>query len=272
VSGVLARHAALVAMGAVTVLGINGVHAQPGPTRALTPPSRVHVHEVRPGDTLSAIARRYGATVDALVAANKLPSARATLRVGQRLVVPVAPPPPATATRRVQEAAPGSRARRPESAKPPPTLTLEVPDFDEIAPHFVWPVDGAVTSAFGRRRQGWHGGVDVQAEPGAPVRASAAGVVIASGVEPRYGLVVKIEHDGGFVTVYAHNHENRVEVGDAVASGAIVASVGRTGRASSYHLHFEIRRNGRSYNPLYLLPLPPRIARLDEATEPPDDE
>jgi murein DD-endopeptidase MepM/ murein hydrolase activator NlpD len=227
---------------------------------------------VRPGDTLSAIARRYGTTVDALVAVNRIPSARSALRVGQRLVIPEAQAPPVTATRRLQGPAPASRARRPESAKPPATLTLEVPDFDEIAPHFVWPVDGLVTSTFGRRHQGWHGGVDIQAEPGAPVRASAAGVVIASGVEPRYGRVVKIEHDGGFVTVYAHNHQNRVEVGDSVASGAIIASVGQTGRATSYHLHFEIRRNGRSYNPLYLLPLPPRIARLEEVSDQSDDD
>jgi murein DD-endopeptidase MepM/ murein hydrolase activator NlpD len=257
-------------MGAVSVLGIDGGHAQPAPMPTVVPSSRAH--EVRPGDTLSTIARRYGRTVDTLVAVNRLPSARAPLRVGQRLVVPAALTPPAAPTGRPPGPAPAARAPRPESARPPASLTLAVPDFDEIAPQFVWPVDGPVTSAFGRRRRGWHGGVDIQAEPGAPVRASAAGVVIASGVEPRYGLVVKIEHDGGFVTVYAHNHENRVEVGDSVASRAIVASVGRTGRATSYHLHFEIRRNGRSYNPLYLLPLLPRVARLDEVSDQPDDE
>jgi murein DD-endopeptidase MepM/ murein hydrolase activator NlpD len=89
--------------------------------------------------------------------------------------------------------------------------------------------------------------------------------VIASGVEPRYGLVVKLEHADGFVTVYAHNTENLVAVGARVPAGEPVATIGRTGRATSEHLHFEIRRHGRVYNPLYLLPLPPRLARIDES-------
>jgi murein DD-endopeptidase MepM/ murein hydrolase activator NlpD len=69
------------------------------------------------------------------------------------------------------------------------------------------------------------------------------------------------------VTVYAHNDLNPVAVGDRVAAGEMIATVGKTGRATAYHVHFEIRRGGRAYNPLYLLPLPPRIARVEEMNE-----
>jgi murein DD-endopeptidase MepM/ murein hydrolase activator NlpD len=95
--------------------------------------------------------------------------------------------------------------------------------------------------------------------------------VALSGVEPRYGRVIKVEHDGGFVTVYAHNDQNLVEAGDRVAAGETIATVGRTGRATTNHLHFEIRRHGRTYNPLYLLPLPPRIARAEPDDNSPDE-
>ena len=60
-----------------------------------------------------------------------------------------------------------------------------------------------------------------------------------------------------------------VTVGERVAPGATVATVGRTGRATTHHLHFEIRRAGLAYNPLYLLPLPPRIAQVDLTDENP---
>ncbi len=92
-------------------------------------------------------------------------------------------------------------------------------------------------------------------------------MVVASGYERRYGRVVKIEHGNGFVTVYAHNDENMVEIGDRVVTGQRIAAVGRTGRATTHHLHFEIRRGELAYNPLYMLPLPRRNAHVEETDE-----
>ena len=157
-------------------------------------------------------------------------------------------------------------------AAPPRTLVMAVPDFSELLPLFVWPVDGQLSSKFGRRRMGWHQGIDIMAELGAPVWASASGTVVLSRYEARYGRVVKVEHPNGFTTVYAHNDENLVEVGDWVLSGQRIASVGRTGRATNYHVHFEIRRDGRVYNPLYMLPLPPRVAHVDDSEDEEADE
>jgi murein DD-endopeptidase MepM/ murein hydrolase activator NlpD len=91
--------------------------------------------------------------------------------------------------------------------------------------------------------------------------------VAISGYETRYGRVIKIEHINGFMTVYAHNDQNLVEVGSRVAPGQLIAVVGRTGRATSHHVHFEIRQAGLAYNPLYMLPLPPRATLLEETDE-----
>jgi murein DD-endopeptidase MepM/ murein hydrolase activator NlpD len=129
-----------------------------------------------------------------------------------------------------------------------------------------------VSSAFGRRGRGWHRGVDIMAAEGTPIYAAAPGVVITSGREPRYGLVVKIEHEGGFVTVYAHNIANSVEVGMRVAAGQEVANVGRSGRATNPHVHFEIRHDTWVVNPLYLLPLPPRIATVELSVDAEDED
>lgn len=115
-------------------------------------------------------------------------------------------------------------------------------------------------------------GIDVLAPPGAPIIATAAGLVIASSVEHRYGRVVKVAHENGFVTVYAHNALNLVDLGEWVAAGQVIATVGRTGRATAEHLHFEIRHEGYAYNPLYLLPLPPRMVQVEERDLDEDDE
>ncbi len=223
--------------------------------RAPSPkPSTKIEHEVQRGETLGAIAKKYKVTVASLVIANRLRGPRAKLQAGQRLVVVLR-----------SGTAPTLRARRGPVDEPlPVSPVLGVPDFED-APSFQWPVTGPVSSTFGRRNRTWHRGVDILAEPGTPIVASAAGVVIASGFEPRYGQRVKIEHEGGFVTLYAHNERNLVEVGQEVLTGQVIAVVGRTGRATAEHVHFEIRYDGRVYNPLYLLPLPPRSVRVELA-------
>jgi murein DD-endopeptidase MepM/ murein hydrolase activator NlpD len=173
---------------------------------------------------------------------------------------------------RAKRAALRSARFRDVFAAPPANLLLAIPEFAGPVPEFAWPVEGAVSSSFGRRWRGWHRGVDIVATEGTPIYAVAAGVVVVSGIEPRYGLVVKIEHDHGFMTVYAHNLANSVEVGHRVAAGQEIGNVGQTGRASGAHLHFEIRHEGRAVNPLYLLPLPPRVATEELAVEPEDDD
>ena len=209
------------------------------------------VHEVSQGETLGVIAKKYGVPVSSIVITNKLRGSRAKLSVGQRLTIQQRP-----------GAVASVRPRRAVDEPLPVSLVLGVPDF-EVLPEFRWPVEGTVSSTYGRRRGSWHRGLDIRAEAGTPIIASAAGVVIASGWEARYGQRVTLGHDGGFMTLYAHNQRNLVEVGQIVEAGQVIAMVGRTGHATGDHLHFEVRYDGRVYNPLYLLPLPPRTVKLD---------
>jgi murein DD-endopeptidase MepM/ murein hydrolase activator NlpD len=220
-------------------LGARGAAAKR--SRPRPAPSASLGHVVRSGETLWAIAREHGVSVEALIRANRLaPNAR--LRVGQRLSLPL--------------------SEVPHGSQEPPSLAdivLEEPPPTPLV-HFVRPVPGAVLSPFGPRGLAWHGGVDLRAERGAPVRAAAAGMVITSGWERAYGHVIKIWHLADLMTVYAHNLENLVRVGDWVEQGQLIATVGSTGRATAPHLHFEIRLGGRKYNPVFWLPEPDTLA------------
>jgi murein DD-endopeptidase MepM/ murein hydrolase activator NlpD len=122
---------------------------------------------------------------------------------------------------------------------------------------FIWPVDGLISSRFGRRGRRRHEGLDLQAVTGTPVRAAEFGVVVSSGRIGNYGNVVIIRHPGRFVTVYAHNEENLVRAGAWVKRGQIIARVGQTGNATGPHLHFEVRRDKLPRDPLYYLPVGP---------------
>ncbi len=218
-----------------------GIVAVTVPTLAHPHPKPTHVYEVKQGDTLRGIAKRFGVSLKALIDVNGLQQPD-LLRLGQRLVIPGGSVGPA----------PGGPAKA--APRAPANLVLAAPDLDGPAPVFRWPLEGPISSPFGRRRNGWHAGIDIKAEMGTPVFSAASGTVVFSGWEKFYGRVVKIEHGDGFMTVYAHNLRNFVETGDAVEAGEVVATVGRSGRASTYHLHFEIRSNGKLFNPVFLLP------------------
>ena len=112
-----------------------------------------------------------------------------------------------------------------------------------------------ITSGFGRRADpfgggaAWHKGIDFDARTGDPVLAVADGVVSYSGVRSGYGNVVEIDHGNGYVTRYAHNSRNTVQVGDLVRVGKEIAKAGSTGRSTGAHVHFEVWENGRVMNP-----------------------
>jgi murein DD-endopeptidase MepM/ murein hydrolase activator NlpD len=226
-----------------------------GSNRSSAGPSdheRSCVHVVRHGESLSRIAARYGTTRPALARANRLPRS-ATLRTGQRLEVP--------------GCAAAGRAHLPASARVDGEVfpdhavsargtqaSLGQPTSHSRRLAFAWPVHGTLTSGFGPRGfWRWHTGVDIKAEGGTPIRAAAPGTVTFSGWESSYGEVVKIAHADGFTTLYAHNRRNFVRVGDRVNAGTVIGAVGRTGDATGYHVHFEIRRRGLPQNPLPLL-------------------
>jgi murein DD-endopeptidase MepM/ murein hydrolase activator NlpD len=113
-----------------------------------------------------------------------------------------------------------------------------------------WPVSGPVTSGFGPRWGQMHEGIDIAVALGTPVRAAAAGTVIYTGWLGGYGNLVVVDHGGGLSTAYAHNSSIAASVGQTVAAGQVISYSGSTGHSSGPHVHFEVRVNGSSVDPL----------------------
>lgn len=126
------------------------------------------------------------------------------------------------------------------------------------------PVKGLLTSGFGYRRdpitgrRALHQAIDIAAAPGQPVRASADGVVIRAGRLSGLGNAVYLGHGYGISTRYGHLARIEVKPGQRVKRGDILGRVGNTGRSTGYHLHYEVRVDGKPVNPLaYILDYPP---------------
>lgn len=114
-----------------------------------------------------------------------------------------------------------------------------------------YPLDGAhVISGYGGKRH--HAGVDIKNGPGTKVYAAFDGKVVQSGNFSGYGKCITIRHAFGLETRYSHNSKNFVNVGDMVKAGQVIGIVGRTGRATTEHVHFETRIAGRAFNPDYV--------------------
>lgn len=115
---------------------------------------------------------------------------------------------------------------------------------------------GWISSPFGRRidpfngNVAWHQGMDfATGKSGQDIVAVASGVVTFAGEKSGYGLMVKVNHGNGFETLYAHDSEITVNVGDVVRRGQVIALSGSTGRSTGPHVHFEVHRNGRVVDP-----------------------
>ncbi len=113
-----------------------------------------------------------------------------------------------------------------------------------------YPLPGAkVISRYGRRGGRMHSGVDLKTTPHDKILAAFDGVVTMSQRYYAYGNYIKIRHANGIETCYSHNSKNLVKKGDVVKAGQVIALTGRTGRATTEHLHFECRINGRTFDP-----------------------
>ena len=116
---------------------------------------------------------------------------------------------------------------------------------------FVWPVEGKIVDLFEESEDKRHQGIDISSTLGTPIRAASAGKVIYSNNTIKgYGNLIILRHSDEYVTVYAHNQENIIEEGMWVEREQIIGKVGKTGRATGPHLHFEIRRNNKAVDPL----------------------
>ena len=126
----------------------------------------------------------------------------------------------------------------------------------------VWPVIGWFTSGYGTRKDpftgapDFHAGLDISADRGTPVWATADGTVESAGYNGNYGNSVLVSHGYGISTRFGHLSRYAVSAGQKVRRGQIIGYVGATGRATSSHLHYEILINGQPINPLRLLARP----------------
>lgn len=118
-----------------------------------------------------------------------------------------------------------------------------------------YPVRGPITSPFGTRRSpfGWrtefHSGLDIGADYGATVRASAKGEIVFTGWKPGLGRVIEVNHGHGFVSAYCHLSAININVGDKVERGDQIGKVGNSGRSTGPHLHFMVYKDGQLQDP-----------------------
>ena len=254
------------------------VSAKPSATLAALPaaPSSADFYTVKRGDTLYSIALEHGADYRELAQWNGLEDPT-RVRVGQQLRV--APPAAAAEPERpaVQvgsarilgrvesrplEALPPLPPRAPakselarmQAVKPPPVKSEPPAPAKAETPtgaQFIWPVKGKVLAEFAQPRRK---GIDIDGKPGDAIVASAPGRVtyIGSGI-PGMGKLVVLNHDNGFITVYAHNRNILVKEQQAVARGQRIAELGSTD-AERPKLHFQIRKGAAAVDPLLYLP------------------
>lgn len=138
----------------------------------------------------------------------------------------------------------------------PAALPGSVEEAGPSAPHR-WPLSvpsyrtrGMVLDTSGEEA---HSGIDLAVPEGSDVRAAGGGVVERTGTDSSYGLFVLLQHPAGYESMYGHLSRVLVSRGDSVKAGQVIALTGNTGRSTAPHLHFEIRRNGRSVDPLSLV-------------------
>jgi murein DD-endopeptidase MepM/ murein hydrolase activator NlpD len=126
----------------------------------------------------------------------------------------------------------------------------------------IWPLAGWLSSGYGSRRDpidgtaDFHAGLDIAANKGSPVRATADGTIQSAGYNGNYGNAVLVDHGFNISTRFGHLSRFAVRPGQQVRRGEIIGYVGATGRVTGAHLHYEILLNGRPVDPLRLLGKP----------------
>lgn len=213
-------------------IGKAGVHE--GQVLIILPITGVR-YTVQKGDTVASIAKKFKGDADEIRDYNSISDGTA-LSVGDVVIIPDGEVAHVAVT----------------SAKKTTTkVSLKNPyrggSGADLNSYFIWPVDGGIVT------QGLHGynGIDIGAPRGSAIYAAAPGIVIiarSSGWNGGYGSYVVIAHDNGVQTLYGHMSKVVAQVGDRVAQGEQIGSVGNTGKATGMHLHFEVRGAKNPFN------------------------
>lgn len=142
-----------------------------------------------------------------------------------------------------------------------------LPEFASLG-KFCSPFRGKVISHFGPRRKRFHAGTDIKLQLGDSVRAAFSGVVTRAKKYYGYGLLVVLKHTDSVETYYSHLSKLLVNVGDTIPAGTVVGLGGRTGRATTTHLHFEFRVNRIAYDSEKLFDFKNQLVLTDEIPVP----
>lgn len=190
-------------------------------------------YTVKSGDAVESIARRFKADKQEIIDHNNLGN-NSLIKIGDVLVIP------GVATHIIATNAPANKSSNTVTKTVSASVTA-VKDVSQkvAAVLFAKPVEAAT------KTQGIHGNnaVDLAASEDTPILAAADGEVAISqdGWNGGYGTYVVINHSNGTQTLYAHNSENLVSVGEKVTQGQIIAYMGSTGKSTGDHVHFEVR-------------------------------
>lgn len=184
------------------------------------------LYDARPGDTVDAVAERYGIDPQAVAFVNGLEAQ--ALPIGKKLFLPAA--------------------------------RLSRVDLQEInGDLFIWPVKGWISSPYGYRtspftgaRQ-FHSGLDIAAPLGTHLKAAMEGRVAATGYDVNNGNYVVVAHHSGYRTFYGHMDVIRVKAGEHVKAGQRIGDVGSTGLSTGSHVHFTVFKHGSTVNPRTLM-------------------
>lgn len=192
-----------------------------GQTLVILPVSGIK-HKVVKGDTLDSITKKYKGNKEEIISYNGLDSS-SPLTIGSTIIIPD-----------------GELTITNSSSQTSFSANIKPSNLKDIVDYYMRPIQG------GKRSQGLHGynAVDLAAPLGTPIYAAADGEVIVSrsgGWNGGYGTYIVIKHNNGTQTLYAHNNSNNVSVGDIVKKGDVIGTIGKTGKATGVHLHFEIR-------------------------------
>lgn len=253
---------------------------EPVPLKSTNEPAKMMVHIVQDGETLGAIAEKYGIDVDTLQSANEnlsveihqgdrltiLPSKGVlhtadmgdTLwRIGNAYGVDVAVIMKANVKGSTDLSIgekifiPGGKRTQQSDRQ---LARAETAVSRGASQRFVSPVIGDLTSGFGYRWGRLHSGIDLANDIGTPIKAARSGRVVHAGWYSGYGYTVMIEHDQGYTTLYGHLNEYIVQTGQYVKDSQVIAYMGSTGNSTGPHLHFEVWKNAIPINPYSVLP------------------
>jgi murein DD-endopeptidase MepM/ murein hydrolase activator NlpD len=234
-------------------------------------------YTVHQGDTVEGISRRFGLSLDAVIASNNIRNVRRGLIAGEKIRIPNMDGIPYTVKRGDSylkiansmdvplEAILDANDIQSEAISPGtvlfiPGAKMKSEDLKEaLGELFIYPVQGRITSGFGWRidpftkTRLYHAGMDLSSRFGTPVKAAAAGRVSAVGYNAIYGNFVIVTHNGVYQTMYGHLSKILASKGSYVGQGTVVGQVGSTGRSTGPHLHFAVYKNDRAINPLEIL-------------------